>query len=136
MNKKIIYLFMILGAVIGGYVPALWGAGLFSMSSIFGNLLGGLAGLLNFSLVFFIRLGDYVGNLMTNSGRSGLFSSKMKDYPEESAAIDTIFSPLAVAFGGLLGGILVSFFGYPLIFVFGGILVFIAGIVGKRFVKL
>jgi len=35
---------MILGGIISGYIPALWGAGLFSMSSIIGNVLGGLAG--------------------------------------------------------------------------------------------
>jgi len=45
MEKKVIYLFMFIGAVIGGYVPALWGAGLLSMSSIIGNFLGGALGL-------------------------------------------------------------------------------------------
>jgi hypothetical protein len=45
MDKKILYLFLIIGGIIGGYVPALWGASLFSTTSIIGNFVGGAAGL-------------------------------------------------------------------------------------------
>ncbi len=45
MDKKVIYLFMIIGGLIGGYVPAIWGASYFSMSSIIGNFVGGALGL-------------------------------------------------------------------------------------------
>lgn len=34
----------LLGVVIGGYLPGLWGAGLFSPVSLLGSLLGGLLG--------------------------------------------------------------------------------------------
>jgi len=44
MEKKTIYLGMIIGGVAGGYVPALWGAGLFSVSSIIGSAIGAILG--------------------------------------------------------------------------------------------
>jgi len=53
---------------------------------------------------------------MASSGRSGLMAANLKEYPKESAAVDTIFSPFATAFGALFGGWLVSAFGYPFIF--------------------
>jgi hypothetical protein len=36
---------MTIGSLIGGYVPVLFGAGLFSYSSLLGNTLGGLLGI-------------------------------------------------------------------------------------------
>jgi len=45
MEKKTIYLGMIIGGVAGGYVPALWGAGLFSTSSIICSALGAIIGI-------------------------------------------------------------------------------------------
>jgi hypothetical protein len=33
-----------MGTIVGGYVPALWGAGSFSMASIVFSLFGGVAG--------------------------------------------------------------------------------------------
>jgi MFS family permease len=98
------------------------------IAGIFSILLGGLASILNFYLAFFIMIGNYIGGLMTGSGRSGLLTTKLKKFPEESAAIDTIFSPLATAFGALIGGLLIPILGYPLIFILGGIFIFLAGI--------
>lgn len=45
MEKKTVFIGMIIGSVIGGYVPALWGAGLFSISSIIGGAIGGILGI-------------------------------------------------------------------------------------------
>lgn len=45
MDKKIIYLGMIIGGIIGGYIPAIWGAGLFSFSSIIFGAIGSIAGI-------------------------------------------------------------------------------------------
>jgi len=45
MDKKSIYLGMIVGSVVGGYIPAIWGAGLFSFSSIIFGAIGGITGI-------------------------------------------------------------------------------------------
>ena len=45
MDKKSVMLGMIIGSIVGGYIPALWGAGIFSLSSIIGNVIGGLLGI-------------------------------------------------------------------------------------------
>ncbi len=37
--------FMALGSVVGGYIPALWGAGLFSFSVLIFSALGALLGI-------------------------------------------------------------------------------------------
>ena len=36
---------VIIGSTIGGYVPTLFGASLFSMASVIGNTIGGLVGI-------------------------------------------------------------------------------------------
>jgi predicted MFS family arabinose efflux permease len=102
------------------------------IDGIFSILLGGLVSILNFYFIFVIMLGKSVGNLMANSGRSGLLTTKLREYPEESAAIDTIFSPLATAVGAIIGGLIIGPLGYPLIFVLGGILIFGGGIIGQK----
>jgi MFS family permease len=101
------------------------------VTGFFSILLGGLASILNFYYVFFIMLGKYIGGLMSGSGRSGFLTTKLKEYPEESAAVDTIFSPLATAAGALIGGLAISFLGYPLIFVFGGIFLILSSFLVK-----
>lgn len=45
MNKKIIMLGMIFGSTIGGYIPTLFGADLFSLSSVFSGAFGGIIGI-------------------------------------------------------------------------------------------
>jgi hypothetical protein len=40
-----IWLGILIGSTIGGFIPALWGAGLFSYSSVLLSGIGGLAGL-------------------------------------------------------------------------------------------
>ena len=97
------------------------------ITGIFSILLGSVANILNFYSVFIIMLGKYVGGLMAGAGRSGIMTTKLRKYPEESAAVDTIFAPLATAFGAIIGGFLISPLGYPLIFILGGILIFGAG---------
>jgi len=99
---------------------------------IFSILLGAFAGVLNFFSVFFIMLGKYVGGLMAGSGRSGLLTTKLKEYPEESAAVDTIFAPLATAIGALVGGLIILPLGYPLIFIIFGVLIFGAGTIKMK----
>ncbi len=105
------------------------------ITAFFSVLLGGLASVLNFYLIFFIMLGKYIGGLMTGAGRSGLLTTKLKEYPEESAAVDTVFSPLATALGAIIGGLVIPFLGYSTVFILAGVLIFGAGIFGKKFAK-
>jgi MFS family permease len=102
------------------------------ITGLFSFALGSLTGILNYFTMFLIMLGQNIGSLISSSGRSGLLATRLIKYPKESAAADTIFSPFATAFGALFGGILISVFGYPIIFVGIGSLIFIVGIVGKR----
>jgi len=101
----------------------------------FSILLGGLANILNFYYLFFIMLGKYAGGLIGGAGRSGLMSTKLKEYSEESAAVDTIFSPLATAIGAVIGGLIIGPLGYPLIFILAGAIIFFCGTLSKKFAK-
>ncbi len=74
---------------------------------IFSIILGLLASIINAFSLLIIVLSKNIGNLVANSGRSSLMGTKLKKYPEEAAAIDTIFSPLSTALGSLIGGILI-----------------------------
>jgi hypothetical protein len=44
-RKKLIYIFMLVGGVAGGYVPMLWGDSLFSMTSVLLTAVGGFLGI-------------------------------------------------------------------------------------------
>ncbi len=45
-RKTLIMLGMVVGSVIGGYIPVLWGASLLSFSSVLGNGIGGILGII------------------------------------------------------------------------------------------
>jgi len=45
MDKKIVMIGAILGTTIGSYVPVIFGASIFSMTSILGSGVGGVLGL-------------------------------------------------------------------------------------------
>jgi MFS family permease len=99
---------------------------------VFTFILGAFTNFLNFYLIFVVMLGKNIGGLITNSGRSGLLTNKLKKYPEESAAVDTIFSPLSTALGALIGGLIIGPLGYPLIFGLSGVLIFTCGLFSKK----
>jgi len=105
------------------------------MVGFFSFILGAISGMLNFYLAFLIMLGKNIGGLITGSGRSGLLTTKLKKYPEESAAVDTIFSPLSTALGALIGGLIIGPIGYPLIFMISGILIFTSGFLSRKIIK-
>ena len=44
-SKTLIWIGTLVGSVIGGYIPALWGAGMFSFSSIIFGSLGAILGI-------------------------------------------------------------------------------------------
>jgi len=105
------------------------------IAGTFSILFGLVAAFLNFVNVILLMIGKSAGALMTGSGRSGLLSQKLKVYPEEAGAIDTIIAPLGVALGALIAGLLIGFLGYQLLFIFGGIFVVIVGFLVKKFAK-
>ncbi|MEI7513471.1 MAG: hypothetical protein WCJ74_02525 [bacterium] len=45
MDKKAIYVGLIIGSVLGSYVPTWFGAGIFSVSSVLGGAVGGILGI-------------------------------------------------------------------------------------------
>mgnify|MGYP006866198587 CR=1 FL=1 len=44
-QKKLITIGMIVGGIVGGYIPSLWDANMFSMSSVILSAVGGFAGI-------------------------------------------------------------------------------------------
>jgi hypothetical protein len=44
MNKKVLWMCMAVGSTVGGYLPTFFGQGSFSLASIVGSGLGGVAG--------------------------------------------------------------------------------------------
>jgi len=104
-------------------------------AGVFSILFGSLLPFLNFFTLLLINLGRSAGALICNSGRSGLISQKLKENPEEAGALDTVFSPLGVAAGALISGVIIGFLGYQLLFILGGIFVVIVWIIGKKLVK-
>jgi len=44
-NKKMIWIGMTVGSTVGGFIPSLWHAGIFSMWSIILSTVGGIAGI-------------------------------------------------------------------------------------------
>ena len=44
-SRQLIWIGLFVGSTIGGFIPDLWGAGLFSLSSIFLSAAGGLLGI-------------------------------------------------------------------------------------------
>ncbi len=45
MDRKIIWLGLFVGSTVGGFIPGLWGAGMFSFSGVVFSALGGFAGI-------------------------------------------------------------------------------------------
>jgi outer membrane lipoprotein SlyB len=45
MDKKIIMIGMVFGSMIGGYIPSIFGAGIFSISSVICGAIGGIIGI-------------------------------------------------------------------------------------------
>ncbi len=88
---------------------------------------------LNFFSILLINIGRSAGALVANSGRSGLLNKKLKDYPKEAGAIDTIFAPLGTALGSLISGIAIVSLGYNFLFISGGAFVLIIGYLIKKF---
>ncbi|MCK4454039.1 MFS transporter [Candidatus Parcubacteria bacterium] len=103
-----------------------------TISGVLSIILGGLGGFANFYTIFLVKFGQSISGLMSGSGRSGLLSKKLKKYPEEASALDTIFSPLGVALGSLVAGLIIGFLGFSNLFILGGIFVVIVAVIGNK----
>ncbi len=90
------------------------------MAGIFTILIGLFAPFLNFFTVLIMDMGRAVGWLTANSSKSGLICEKLKKWPEEGAMIDTLFQPIGVVIGSLLGGFLIGIIGFNNLFIFLG----------------
>jgi len=102
----------------------------------FFSIIFGLAlPVLNFFSVLIINLGKSAGALICNAGRSGLVFQNLKTEAEEAGAIDTIFSPLGVALGALISGLIIGFLGYQLLFILGGAFVVLISLLSRKFAK-
>jgi MFS family permease len=101
------------------------------ITGIFSIALGGLGALANFSTIFMAKFGQSIGGIMASSGRSGFLSRKLKECPEQASAIDTIFSPLGIAIGSLISGLIIGFSGFNNLFILGGIFVIATAVIGK-----
>ena len=44
-RSKLIWLGLFLGSAIGGFVPSLWGSGIFGMGGVIGSAIGGFLGI-------------------------------------------------------------------------------------------
>jgi len=45
-SKWIIYFFLFIGSMVGAYIPKIWGAGLFSISSLIFSSVGAIIGII------------------------------------------------------------------------------------------
>ena len=106
-----------------------------AISGILSIVLGGLGVFANFYTIFLVKFGQSISGLMSGSGRSGLLSQKLKEHPEEAGAIDTIFSPLGVALGSLVAGLIIGFLGFSNLFILGGIFVVAVAVIGRKLMQ-
>ena len=106
-----------------------------AMAGLFTILFGFFVPILNFFSILFINIGRSAGSLIANSGRSGLINRRLKEYPEEAGAIDTVFSPLGTALGSLASGLAIAFLGYNFLFILGGLFVLLVTGLVKKFIS-
>ncbi len=55
--KTLIYIFLTIGSIAGGWIPTLWGAGALSMQSLLGGLISAILG-----IWAGYKLGLYIGS--------------------------------------------------------------------------
>lgn len=99
---------------------------------LFSVILGSLTTVMNLFSLSIIVIAKNIGSLIANSGRSGLMGVRLRRFPEEAAAVDTIFSPLSTAFGALIGGLLIYYFGYASIFIIFGVVIVLSSFFVRR----
>jgi predicted MFS family arabinose efflux permease len=83
---------------------------------------------LNYGLVFMLEFGRAAGGFLAGAGRSAVLARELKKHPAQAGALDTVFSPLAVALGSFSGGYLIQWLGYQWLFFGAGAMVFLLSI--------
>jgi len=79
---------------------------------------------------FLMELIRNAGGFLSGTGRSALLAEELKSRPSEAAAIDTVFSPLAVGLAAILGGYILNSLGYQALFLISGVMILaVAGLV-------
>lgn len=86
-------------------------------------------------VILVLMIGQSIGGFIADSGRSSLLSRKLKEYPEEAGAIDTIFAPLGAGLGSFISGLAIVFLDFNLLFILGGIIVLATVILGKQLIR-
>lgn len=75
---------------------------------------------LSFIGAFLMELARNIGGFLSGTGRSALLAEELKSRPSEAAALDTVFSPLAIGLSAILGGYILNVFGYQALFLISG----------------
>jgi Arabinose efflux permease len=81
---------------------------------------------LSYLSVFAIEFARTIGGFLCGTGRSVLLAKELDGRPAEGGALDTIFSPLAIALGSFLGGYAIIWLGYQWLFLLSGAVVIFA----------
>lgn len=98
------------------------GSFVFAFASIIFAIFGPSAGFMGILILMEIM---ELGGFIANAGRSGILSKAFEKHSKETAALDTVFSPVGTAFGSLAGGLTIGVLGFPVLFTIGGIIVLI-----------
>lgn len=96
------------------------GGVIFAISSIAIGLTASLLGFVGILVI--MEIGEF-GSFLSGSSRSGFISKIFSSFPHGAAVLDTIFSPLGVGVGSLVGGLLIGYVGYAGIFISGGVII-------------
>jgi MFS family permease len=106
------------------------------VAGFFTILFGLFVPVLNIFNIFIFDFFRGSGSFICNSGRSALLTRRLRASPGEAGALDTVFSPLGIALGSLIGGVLIEPLGYRWLFILGGVLIIgciaLAGFTQKR----
>jgi MFS family permease len=93
------------------------------VAGFFTILFGLFVPVLNIFNIFIFDFFRGSGSFICNSGRSALLNRRLHSSPGEAGALDTVFSPLGIALGSLIGGMLIGPLGYRWLFVLAGVLI-------------
>lgn len=107
-----------------------WGGFIHAASTF---VIGAMGYKLPLSGLLFVNTSKSFSDFMMNSRRSGAISKEFPEHAIEAGVVDTIFAPLGVALGALIGGFIVSTFGFQVLFITGAAIVLIVTLLVSLF---